>query len=279
MSDRSKWFDKAIAAKADADAVRPAAGAGADSDRTERCMHGVWSGDHCYQCAAGAGAPSRELLVNFFRHEESEWGEKGDYNGWSPERSAIELIRHLRAALTNKPATNADSGRSIRRANDDGLCDHCDNRDVTGPDHLCDTCRRAALPAGAPARHAPLNLPENRDGLIARAADMDGSISAGAPAGTEDALDLHRPIDAARVRRDRDDAAAINAAVKMAANLAGAPGWGTPDDVTVDRATRAFGDEMRRQAECSIVVDTRECVRAALRSAAPPVAAPGEPRE
>jgi hypothetical protein len=42
-------------------------------------------------------------LAQFFCDEEVKWGQKGDYEGWSTERAAIELIRYLRAALREAP--------------------------------------------------------------------------------------------------------------------------------------------------------------------------------
>lgn len=39
-------------------------------------------------------------LARFFRDEEVEWGHKGDYENWTSDRAAIELIRHLRAQLS-----------------------------------------------------------------------------------------------------------------------------------------------------------------------------------
>ena len=43
---------------------------------------------------------SEPELVRFFREEEADWGHKGDTEGWSPERAAIELIRELHRHVT-----------------------------------------------------------------------------------------------------------------------------------------------------------------------------------
>ncbi len=52
----------------------------------------------CVRAAALRGsAPAQNELVEFFREEERAWGLKGDYEGWSIERAAIELIHQLRA--------------------------------------------------------------------------------------------------------------------------------------------------------------------------------------
>lgn len=51
------------------------------------------------------------LLPQFFRDEEPEWGLKGDRESWSPEQSAIELIRHLRSQLD--PVTQVEMLRKV----------------------------------------------------------------------------------------------------------------------------------------------------------------------
>lgn len=48
------------------------------------------------QEGAKLSADYHDVLARFFREEEVEWGNKGDYEGWSPTEAAIRLIRHLR---------------------------------------------------------------------------------------------------------------------------------------------------------------------------------------
>ncbi len=64
-------------------------------DRTDRIERAVAADAVDEPEAAHAHPP---LLVTFFRDEEADWGRKGDYEGWSTERTAIELIRHLRSS-------------------------------------------------------------------------------------------------------------------------------------------------------------------------------------
>lgn len=51
--------------------------------------------------AEGRARAHHGELVRFFCDEEQFWGLKGDYEDWSTERTAIELIRHLRRKLVD----------------------------------------------------------------------------------------------------------------------------------------------------------------------------------
>lgn len=56
-------------------------------------------------------------LERFFRGEEADWGREGDYNDWSPERTAIELIRKLRKEVAEalRASPSPDSPSEPRR--------------------------------------------------------------------------------------------------------------------------------------------------------------------